>query len=152
MALVRITLTCCECGKEFEHRHTCRNTSDAANYEAWARDNVTICPECYRAALRVAEEKQAAENATSAGLPALEGTEKQVRYALVLRERLIDRTPMLRRMVKGLSIELGKGAKLDVIAAAVNNAESAGQNVKLQKMAVQIMATTSAAWYIEHQR
>lgn len=46
MALVKIACTCARCGQPFTNVHTCRNSAEASSYEAWARENITICPEC----------------------------------------------------------------------------------------------------------
>lgn len=94
MARVKITLKCEYCGKEFEHIHMCRNSTEAGNYEAWARENLTTCPACY------AEQKNAKRGAELSGyissfsdrhpLPEITGvSEKQISYASSLREKFI---------------------------------------------------------------
>lgn len=53
-----------------------------------------LCPECYqkqKEEKREQEYKEAAEKAAAMGLPELIGTEKQVPYAVVLRNRIINR-------------------------------------------------------------
>ena len=57
MARVKITLKCEHCGKEFEHIHMCRNSTEAGSYEVWARENLATCPACY------AEQKNAKRGA-----------------------------------------------------------------------------------------
>ena len=95
MARVKITLTCTRCGKSFEHIHMCRNSSDAASYEEWAKENVTICPACHAAAKE--SEKSAKLESYIAGfsekhpLPMISGvSEKQTAYASSLRKRFIS--------------------------------------------------------------
>jgi hypothetical protein len=51
MARVKITLKCEHCGKEFEHIHMCRNSTEAGSYEVWAREN---CDEAARDLMRKA--------------------------------------------------------------------------------------------------
>lgn len=94
MARVKITLKCEHCGKEFEHIHMCRNSTEAGSYEVWARENLTTCPACY------AEQKNAKRGAELSGyissfsnlhpLPEITGvSEKQISYASSLREKFI---------------------------------------------------------------
>lgn len=94
MARVKITLKCEHCGKEFEHIHMCRNSTEAGSYEVWARENLTTCPACY------AEQKNAKRGAELSGyissfsdrhpLPQITGvSEKQISYASSLREKFI---------------------------------------------------------------
>lgn len=94
MARVKITLKCEHCGKEFEHIHMCRNSTEAGSYEVWARENLTTCPACY------AEQKNAKRGAELSGyisrfsdrhpLPEITGvSEKQIAYASSLREKFI---------------------------------------------------------------
>lgn len=94
MKRVKLTLTCKCCGREFEHINFRRNCADAENYEAWARENVTICPGC------LAAERQAAKDATLADyiatfparcrLPEITGvSDKQIAFARDLRNRVL---------------------------------------------------------------
>lgn len=87
-------LKCEHCGKEFEHIHTCRNSTEAGTYEAWARENLTTCPDCYAARKR-AHQLDAVSTYTSSfseqhPLPKITGvSEKQIAYASSLREKFI---------------------------------------------------------------
>lgn len=94
MAQARITLTCSCCGKSFEHRHTCYNRREATSYEEWARDSITLCPDCYVAARRKAEmERFMASLPDGYQLPELTGvSDKQIAYAARLRESFIRRS------------------------------------------------------------
>ena len=92
--MVNIELKCNECGKSFEHRHSCRNREDAARYQEWAMENITTCPACYaemkRAQERARLDKQTAEaREIIAGitLAPLTGTEKQIAWAEDIRAR-----------------------------------------------------------------
>jgi len=98
MAKASIYLTCKKCGEEFWHGKKCYNSSDARNYEDWAKENVDTCPKCWKAdqdVKKLAErEKQSAENEKSATecpwtLPKLEGSEKQIKWANDIRNNLI---------------------------------------------------------------
>lgn len=50
MAKASIKIICATCGKDFVHSAFRSNRADADQYEAWARDHITICPACYRKA------------------------------------------------------------------------------------------------------
>ena len=94
MARVKITLKCEHCGKDFEHIHMCRNSSEAGSYEVWARENITTCPDCYAAQKR-AHKLDAVSGYISSfseqhTLPKITGvSEKQIAYASSLREKFI---------------------------------------------------------------
>lgn len=80
---VAIKLGCTECGDKFVHEHYCGNGREAENYREWAKDNIKICPKCYK-------QKQINEAIKEfTNLPTLEGSEKQIKYALKLREEFI---------------------------------------------------------------
>lgn len=81
MARAKINLTCSDCGESFEHIKFCNNRRDADSYEAWARENVTQCPTCYRKA-------QLARKLEGLDLPEITGvSDKQIAYARKLRDR-----------------------------------------------------------------
>lgn len=94
MSRVKMVLKCEHCGKEFEHIHTCRNSTEAGSYEVWARENITICPDCYAAQKR-AHQLDAVSGYISNfseqhPLPKITGvSEKQIAYASSLREKFI---------------------------------------------------------------
>lgn len=94
MAQARITLTCSCCGKSFDHRHTCYNRSEANSYEEWARENITLCPDCYASSRRESEmERFMASLPEGHRLPELTGaSDKQIAYASRLRESFIRRS------------------------------------------------------------
>lgn len=94
MSRVKMVLKCEHCGKEFEHIHTCRNSTEAGSYEVWARENITTCPDCYAAQKR-AHQLDAVSGYISnfsEQHPLLKITgvsEKQIAYASSLREKFI---------------------------------------------------------------
>lgn len=92
MAMAIIQATCSVCGREFEHRHNCYNRKMADDYERGMTDKITICPACYAKQKKEEEEikrekeyEEAVEYAAEQELPALTGTEKQIRWAEVIR-------------------------------------------------------------------
>lgn len=111
MAQANVYITCTECGKEFRHTKICYNRDAAKSYEEWARENITTCPECYKAAKK-AEEKATEEKALEGvELVALEGTEKQVAWATDIRRKVC--------------VECMKHSPLPAFWAAVNSKTSA---------------------------
>lgn len=126
MARAQVKLTCSECGATFIwERHCCHNRRAANEAEEWAASNIDLCPECY--AKKCAAEREAKHQAeyeaaakASAGLPALTGSERQIRWATTLRAEALD---ALRKMID------------PVFWAAVEGV---------------FAAETSAGWWIDH--
>ena len=87
MAMARVTIKCSRCGKEFEVKKQCRNRRDADSFEEWAEWHIDTCRDCEREL----EYQRAAEKTKS--LPALEGSEKQVRWATCIRASFRDEYP-----------------------------------------------------------
>ena len=104
MAVAKMELTCRECGKTFTHRRECHSRAEADRYEAWAKDNIDLCPDCRRQQQR--EEREAANTKAVAALmdkyglslpDITEGTEKQVAYANSLRAEYIAHNSIAER-------------------------------------------------------
>ena len=100
MARVKITLSCTNCGQPFEHIHFCRNSKEAASYEEWAKENITICPSCRAAAKNEKEQARVQEYlaniADAYPLPQITGvSEKQIAFAEKLRFRFVAESLMV---------------------------------------------------------
>lgn len=121
MARAQVTLVCDTCGKEFTMTAFCRNRTDANKWEDWASGYYTTCPECYVKAKR----QKAVQEAVESGLPALDGTEKQIEFATAIRDNFKK--------------------KADAWSHIQANGEAA-QAVK------SIMQNTRASWWIHHRR
>lgn len=91
MAKSRIELTCAECGCTFEHIHFSRNRTEANEYESWAENNITACPECYKKIKDANEASRAAEIIAELKIPAvITGvSDKQIAYAHKKRNRYV---------------------------------------------------------------
>ena len=90
MARVKITLTCTECGKKFEHIHFCRNSSDTESYQKWAMENITICPSCHYAYKLAEEHAELSHYLEGYNLPEITGvSDKQITFANKLRTRFV---------------------------------------------------------------
>lgn len=91
MARVKINCKCELCGGTFEHIKFKNNRTEAEKYEEWAKENITVCPDCYR---RNEEEEAKKTASEKAELPELTGTEKQVAYAEKLRAKIVSKANM----------------------------------------------------------
>ena len=77
---------CAVCGNDFEIKVKRRNREEATSFEEWAAKNITVCRGCEQKIRKQENHKRALEN--SDGLPALEGTEKQIAWAFDIRLRM----------------------------------------------------------------
>lgn len=98
MAMAIIQATCSVCGRGFEHRHNCYNRKMADDYEKNMADRITICTACYVKKKKEEEEikrekeyQEAAAYAAEQELPNLTGTEKQIRWAEVIRYNFVKK-------------------------------------------------------------
>lgn len=80
MAKATATCVCKKCGKEFvKSAYNFSNRRAADEWEAWAVDNFTLCPDC--------EAEAAQEKAASKGFPELVGSPKQITWANKIRNQ-----------------------------------------------------------------
>lgn len=79
MALATVRLTCQRCGREIVKRKECRNCAKADEFKEWAAHHIKFCRDCQHEM----EYEQSLEETKD--LPALEGTEKQIRWATCIR-------------------------------------------------------------------
>ena len=89
MSIAKIPIVCRSCGKAFEARSTQRNSAAARSWEAWAREHMDTCPECYAREKREKEleavKAKALEWMGDHFLPELTGTPRQIAWAEDLR-------------------------------------------------------------------
>lgn len=91
MAISQIEVVCEHCGKKFTHRHKCYNRSAAVSYSEWAKENVTICPDCYKEIQRETERRHIEELTRDMPITAeLTGTEKQIKWANDIRKKAVS--------------------------------------------------------------
>lgn len=93
MAIATVTCNCKYCGKEFTHRsRPCHSRRDADEYAEWAKENIDMCPDCYRAKEAAKRAEKVNELEQRYAIPAITGvSEKQTAYANKLRgEYLLD--------------------------------------------------------------
>lgn len=92
MAIASIRVICKDCGEEFEWRRECHNRKEANDTEEWAKNTIDQCPRCYakqQKELERAKQKEESEKYAAVlsdyNLPVLQGTEKQVEWANIIR-------------------------------------------------------------------
>lgn len=89
MSIAKVPIICRSCGKAFEARSTQRNSAAARSWEAWAREHMDTCPECYAREKRETEleaiKARALEWMGEHPLPELTGTPRQIAWAEDLR-------------------------------------------------------------------
>lgn len=93
MSWATATCTCERCGNVFYTRKECYNSREAADWEEWAPDHITVCRECKAKAEQQKRDEAAAlakEIAEAAGYPQLTGSEKQIAWAMRIREKKAD--------------------------------------------------------------
>lgn len=89
MAVGVARCTCERCGARFEKRATRANRREADSWVEWAEENITVCPDCYRAE-KIAKAEAEIEKATvEIGLAELEGSVKQISWATDIRNKFI---------------------------------------------------------------
>lgn len=135
MAKATVTCTCATCGATFEIVKVCRNRRDANSFEAWAENTCDECRDCYRARKEreraEAAKKQAAQNAEN-GFAELQGSPKQIAWALSIRARLVQD---IEDEIDRKGIEENGGAEARELLARYDH---------------RVRAETSARWWIEH--
>lgn len=90
MAKATIEIRCAECGAIFTHSKTCYNREQANSYEEWAKDNITICPECFKAQKAAEKLSKILAWLGNEELPALTGSEKQIAWTEKIRLEKLD--------------------------------------------------------------
>lgn len=140
MILAHATCTCKRCGKTFERETRWWNSQKAREWEKWAAENITLCPECKHDDY-VAGAAKLAQAASAIGLPELEGSDKQVTWAEYIRAELLADAEQY------LKDSWDKTRVLDNTAIKARNEEVLHV---LGQILVQIRQEPRAAWWINH--
>lgn len=91
MAKDTVTLTCCECGKEFEYTFYCQSRKECDSYGAYLKHSDRACKACYAAEMARKRDDAFAEFCKDFPLPEIEAvSDKQRDYAASLRRRYIQ--------------------------------------------------------------
>ena len=86
MTKATATLICTRCGKEFTVHNTVCNSGAKESFIRWAEQNIKVCRDCEHAA----QSEQAAAAAKAAGLPDLQGSPKQIAWAMSIRAEKLE--------------------------------------------------------------
>ena len=89
MANASVELVCSWCGETFYHEKISRNREDANSYEAWAQDNISLCPKCYSKRMKQDELRKCEEKIGNLELAPLYGTGKQVAWVNEIRTQMV---------------------------------------------------------------
>ncbi len=92
MARAIAKCTCKECGEKFEKIKFCYNRTAANDFEAWAEENITLCPKCWSKHNWEAQKDRVREIEDSCGVvfPKLTAvSDKQLNYALKVRAEYV---------------------------------------------------------------
>ena len=142
MILAHATCTCKRCGKTFERESRWWNDQKAREWVEWAEKNITLCPEC-RCDDYVAGAAKLAREASAIGLPALQGSAKQITWAEYIRAELLESAE------EYLKDNWNMTSMLDDAAVKVHNEKVLHV---LGQILVQIRQEPRAAWWISHRR
>lgn len=133
-----VTIKCATCGKEFTVSRLCANSADANSWKQWAAEHYDTCRECYLEAQRQAEAEEAAED----GLPELEGSEKQIDWALSIRAKFAKE---IKNFIANAEASL-EALKASGEATPAHSAQLA----KCRKVAAKMLSETSCRWWIDN--
>lgn len=90
MARAIAECTCSQCGAKFEKVQFRPNRKMADEWQAWAEENCTTCPECFRKQKQEKDAAKAAEIIERLSLPEITGkSERQIKFAADLRNKLL---------------------------------------------------------------
>lgn|GEM_PF-2188729 len=91
--------TCAQCGAKFEKVKFRPNSKMANEWKAWAEENCTICPDCWRKLQQEEDAAKAAEIIERFNLPEITGkSDKQIKYASDLRDKLLAQKESAKRL------------------------------------------------------
>ena len=137
MSWATATCTCEKCGCTFHPRKECYNSRYAADWEEWAAGHFTVCGECKAKAGQQKRDEDVAlakEIADASGYPELKGSEKQIAWAIRIREKKADALEDLRdRVIRTVEKHPERKEAEDEMLAAIER----------------IMAHDKAAWWID---
>lgn len=118
MAQATAICTCRACGAEFTKYANKCNRREADAWEAWARNNYNLCPQCYAAEQDAQGAAEYARMAAKYDLPQIVGiSEKQTDYAADLRRGFIAKFGIRLDSVDSFMAEI----KDDIPAYAAKN-------------------------------
>lgn len=121
MARGMVECTCERCGNTFTKiKHGCMNRADATRWEEWAKENCTLCPDCWAKDKKAADEQRVAALIKEFNLPDITGvSEKQIKYATDLRNDALKNSERNIRKIRNC-IEAAEKGEFDDYARENN--------------------------------
>ena len=110
--MAKASYPCPKCGSPITVGGKSYNRARADSYAAYRQKRGDVCDQCQREEWAQKNEKSAAADA-AVGLPALEGTEKQIAWAESIRKRLLDEVEAAAPIVDRLRNQLFASDSLD---------------------------------------
>lgn len=99
MARAIANCKCEKCGETFEKIAFKYNRTEADKWQAWAEENCTICPDCWRKETQEKDAAKAAEIIERFNLPEITcKSDKQIKYASDLRNKLLAQKESAERL------------------------------------------------------
>lgn len=99
MARAIANCKCEKCGETFEKIAFKYNRTEADKWQAWAEENCTICPDCWRKLQQEEDAAKAAEIIERFNLPEITGKSgQQIKYASDLRNKLLAQKESAERL------------------------------------------------------
>lgn len=99
MARAIANCKCEKCGETFEKIAFKYNRTEADKWQAWAEENCTICPDCWRKLQQEEDAAKAAEIIERFNLPEITGkSDRQIKYASDLRDKLLAQKESAERL------------------------------------------------------
>ncbi len=132
--MAKANYTCAGCGGSYSV--VGRNRSDADRLAKYYEQSGRLCPNCYekqRLAEQAAESQAALAVAAEMGLPTLQGTEKQVQWAVTLRKAVLDRVDMALKAVEAIGLEASQLRSEQAEDEAMTRAEAALADIDQQR-------------------
>lgn len=128
MAKAKAVCTCKKCGKEFVKEVFGPTRKDANSKAEWAAETFDLCSDCWKA------EKEEAMMKRAEKLPQLEGSEKQIAWAIKIRDKFM---PFLAKAEKVFEAEVAhaKDAKEDINMDGVERMRKAHKRLREMKSA-----------------
>ena len=152
MAVAKVDCTCEVCGNTFEHRkkHPYWNREDVASYTAWAKENITLCPNCYSEAKKAEEARKIAEKAAKRKLPALVGSEKQIEWATKIRHEKLEEAKDYGYTVGKVRAMIAAGKEDLFLSTIEENKDKFPRRMHIALCVYMAIKEESAVWWIEN--
>lgn len=141
MATAYAECKCATCGAEFTKIMYGTNRRDADSKAEWAAGYFDECDDCSKAR-KLREMEAATQEAEAAGLPKLNGSEKQAAWAVTIRQKIYE------KLEEEIRVKSGKIAKSEAAGKKVIRAKRTLEN--LSNLLAFLTDHTAAHWWIDN--